>query len=357
MEQLTDNNNSQDADFQSKPKLLSFSGIATRLVDRFKRRRSFKEKVSQLTVSQWFYIVASLLFFFGYEANYDSEGLVVVGAIAGIGLFRELWQLFMRVWDKMLGKGLLLIFYAATANFALAIAALKINSIAGVEPTPFIFTLGFTTLLMLPFWLTMATALFFSVALVALNIWLLVSVVLRLIRIKIQVHWEDKSFVFVTMIMRLFLIPTVIMTLGSIITPYANQIELFDGPFKMFSPQNITDEQLRQLQEPDKDTALAIIEQLDAQNAADDESQEGVDGKPTRHLDRLVATFIFWFETYPYSACIKEENQRSLVIDENSMLVVERDESELGFKFSVMPCIPVYTSQEEKVIEVEVPNP
>ena len=52
----------------------------------------------------------------------------------------------------MLGKGLILVLYAATANFALAISAIEINIITGIEPGPFVFTLGFATLIMLPFW-------------------------------------------------------------------------------------------------------------------------------------------------------------------------------------------------------------
>ncbi len=61
----------------------------------------------------------------------------------------------------------------------------------------------------------------------------------------------------------------------------------------------------------------------------------------------MIANFVFWFETYPNSACIKEQQQRSLIIDENSMLIVEKDDSELGYAFTVKPCIPVYQKPPE----------
>jgi hydrogenase-4 membrane subunit HyfE len=51
----------------------------------------------------------------------------------------------------MLSKALTLVLCAATTYFALAISALKINLIRGIEPRPFIFTLSFSTLIMLLF--------------------------------------------------------------------------------------------------------------------------------------------------------------------------------------------------------------
>jgi hypothetical protein len=51
----------------------------------------------------------------------------------------------------MLSKALILVLCAATTYFVLAISALKINLIRGIEPRPFTFTLSFATLIKLPF--------------------------------------------------------------------------------------------------------------------------------------------------------------------------------------------------------------
>ncbi len=51
----------------------------------------------------------------------------------------------------MLSKALILVLFAATTNFVLAISALKINLIRDIEPGPFIFTFSSATLIMLPF--------------------------------------------------------------------------------------------------------------------------------------------------------------------------------------------------------------
>ena len=257
-----------------------------------------------------------------------------------------------------------MVLYAATANFALAVSAIKINAIAGIEPSPFIFTLGFTTLIMLPFWLTVVTVIFFSIALICVNLLLLISILLRLFRIKIRVHWEDRSFVFLTMFLRLILIPLVIMTLGIMIKPYAKQIEMFNKISVMYDPNQYSSEQIEQLEDGSKEEVIALIKEFQAQNAKqqqlsnDDEPDLGGEANQdsesasksndihTRFLDTMVATFIYRFEAYPYSRCVKLQHQRSLIIDENLMLLVEKDKSELGYKFSVQACVPRYENHQ-----------
>lgn len=301
---------------------------------------SIRRKLSDLTISQWMYLIAFILLISSIDQELEDEStLVWVGVIAGIGLARELWHVFNRIWNNILGKGFIFVLYAATANFALAVSALKINAISGVEPAPFVFTIGFATLLMLPFWLLIATIVFFSIALIAGNLWLIVSILLRLVRIKIQVHWEDRSFVFVTMLLRLILIPSVIMTTFYMTVPFAEQIELFKRPIAVLkAAANEQDEEASLEGEPiviedDPDTGTkVIVDPSIAKMLSDDPSKIGV-------LDKMIARFIFHFETYSNSVCKKKPEQKSLIINENFILLVERDESELGFKFSAGPCI------------------
>ena len=351
---------------------------AASLLDRLpfaERRSQFIQKLAQLTFSQKSYLLAFIVFLLVVDENYvESDNIRLVGVLAGIGLARELWHLFQRIWSQMLGKGLLLVLYAATANFAVALSAMKINAIAGIEPTPFVFTLGFATLLMLPFWLISASMVFLSIALVMTNIWLLISIVLRLVRIKVRVHWEDKSFVFLTMFMRLILIPSVLATLMSVLSPYANQIDVFgagNARIHIVDPTTLTEQDRALLQNATDEQALEILQQIQQRNAEqeksltltpegtstaaiedqkpgdvtgsdDNESQSPEEPEQVRYLDTMIANFIFWFETYPNSTCQKTPEQRSLVIDENSVFLAQRDDSELGYAFSVQACIPRY---------------
>jgi hypothetical protein len=399
----------------------------------------FKLEVSQLSFSQWCYFIAIINFFSDTEGDWaESPKTLWVGLIAGLGLMRELWILFHRIWQKTLGKGVLLVLYAATANFALAVSALKINDIAGIEPTPFIFTLGFTTLTMLPFWIIMASVLFFAIALVVQTTWLVVGLLLRIIRIKIRMHWEDEGFAVLTVIFRLILTPVVIVALTKFAGPYMEQVNFMDSPSGLFSVSdsrnqgrdNINDRPVLQLFGESSEAVQEIIEQAKAEQLAQQNTQnpsqpsedsealmgeverqrdldqliaalpyfenlsainvplnfslarpvsngsdpikaydesntiainsegneveeenpqadvtldtEIVEREKNRDLDKLIAAFIFHFETYSNSMCKKEPHQHSLVIDENSVLLVEKSDTELGYTFSVEACVYVF---------------
>lgn len=317
----------------------------------------FRSKLSKLTLSQWLYLVAIIIMLANFEKDieYGAE-LYWIGTIAGIGLARELWHIFNRLWQQLIGKGLILVLYAATANIALAVSALKINIITGVEPSPFVFTLGFTTLIMLPFWLLVSSILFFTFALVASNVWLVIGALLRLVRIKVRVHWEDRTFIFSTMILRVVLIPYVIMSLVYILVPYAQQIEIFDNAIAEIKSKNnddsssvnvesansegLIDEDLAETQEP----AFTINGSFNGrlfQVPVDSDGQ-------VKWLDKLIASFVYHFETYPKSACKKSLTQRSLILDENTVLLVNEGDSPLGYDFAVAPCVGDYkTTQVE----------
>ena len=307
---------------------------------------SIRKKMSMLTLSQWMYLIAILLLFFVQE-NQDTQeisGLLWVGAIAGFGLIRELWHVFNRIWEHMLGKGLILIMYAATANFALAVSALKINNITGIEPEPFVFTLGFATLIMLPFWMLLSSIVFFSVALIAGNIWLVVGILLRLVRVKIKVHWEDRSFVIITMILRIILIPYVLMSLLFVAVPYAKQIELFAQSIAFLKKTGEENESVENdplyIDESGSDDITLTFNNTPFSLSTDEDEQ-------IKWIDKLIAGFIFHFETYPKSACKKSPEQHSLPIDENSILLVTEDDSDLGYLFSVGPCVGNYADKQQ----------
>jgi hypothetical protein len=309
-----------------------------------------RRKASELTLSQWMYLIAFVLVLVHSEQDIEEDyELLWIGAIAGIGLIRELWHVFNRIWEHMLGKAFILVLYAATANFALAISALKINVITGIEPGPFIFTLGFATLIMLPFWLLMSSIIFFSVALITGGLWSIMGILLRPLGVKVKIHWEDKSFVFITMIMRLILIPFVIGSMLFMAVPYAKQIELFAQPIAFIkqatAEKRDETEALKDTienNETDEKNVKLTFNNRPFTLALDEEDQ-------IKWLDKLIAGFIYHFETYPKSACRKSPLQRSLPIDENLLLLVAEDDSALGYQFSVGPCVGNFSETELQI--------
>ncbi|MCC2618210.1 hypothetical protein LJ739_18280 [Aestuariibacter halophilus] len=306
------------------------------------RGASFSQKIAGLNFTQWCYLLAAVVAIGGLanETPEKDQQWLLVGAIAGVGLLRELWFLFQRLWDHRLGKGVIVILYATTANVSLAVSAMKISAIVGMEPTPFVFTLGFTTLLMLPYWLLIASVAFLALALLLLNLWLMLGILLRLVRIKVRLHWEDEHFVIVTMLMRVVMIPFVMSVLVAVMEPYTQQIGLFDEQLATLSQATEED--------GTEETQLQVT-------VGRKTPQSNIEVEPvTPILNRLIASFIFWFETYPDSMCQKAPHQRSLIIDEDSMLVAQKADNEIGFEFDVAACIPRYVDTvASPVSEVE----
>ncbi|BDX07404.1 hypothetical protein [Planctobacterium marinum] len=426
----------KDKSFTSFSKIkLKLNELTQPLRLRFKRLSDwFNGKFKDLSFSQWCYFLAAIMLLnFLSEPQDDEDYWLVVGVIAGVGLLRELWQTFMRIWEHTLGKGVLFVLYASTANIALAVSALKINSISGIEPQTFVFTMGFTTMLMLPFWLLLASVFFLGSAIVLLSLWSSLSFILRIFRIKLKTHWEDKSFAVLTMWMRIFFIPFLMVVLFKFLEPYAEQINVFDdfnptenlatlsqeellniasavrnqeqvplteeqqalinesglstieiGMLRNMSEQDLADlsesvqsgqlgELIRRAQTEDKTTEDAKVFSINfgdrdgdtssdsdtnssagttsanstAENADAETEKEDEEAKErSRTLDKLIASFIYQFEAYRYSACRKEANQRVLTIDENTIFVVEKDKTqELGYKFSVAACVPQWADE------------
>lgn len=312
---------------------------------------SWKERISLLTLSQWTYFFAFVaLIVMAQDGEWLDANLTWVGLIAAIGISREIWHLFHRLWDTTLGKGVFLVLYAATANFAIAIAALKVNSIAGIEPTPLKFTLGFTTLIMLPMWIFVASVAMAVLLMMVGNLWLLLVLSLRIIRIRLPAHWEDRSFTILTMFLRLILLPIVIWALFSLIKPYAEQFNLFNTSMSVVNSE-LSDEQQARLDalegEARNELLVAFAREGDVEVVSTTEQAKGINEKDPGLINQLIARFIYQFETYANSACAKLDDERVLTIDDYSMLVATRNDSALGVGFAVKPCVPLYNAPSE----------
>lgn len=274
----------------------------------------------QLNPSQWCYFTASALLLI--TTFTDGSYLPFVALIAFVGLIRELINVFHRIWSTTLGKSFTLITYASSANLALAFAALKINLITGVEPMPFIFTLGFTTLVLMPFWIALSSLVMFMLILILANLWLLISIPIRLIGIPLEIHWEDKHRAILTMLMRIILIPIVLVHLINVMLPYIGQDVLSEqNGFSLSIGDDSADEVVNDSETNDKIMDESVTEQQ-------------------RLIENVIAKFIFYFEAYPRSACIKSENEKSVILDDYTVLLIsENDSARHGYDYIVKKCV------------------
>ena len=361
--------------------------LSMRLNRRFVNPINTNDLFKGYNLSQLCYFAAMALLLmqalWAEEINY-----VLVGLIGLVGLTRELLRLFEFLWSYTLGKSFILVLYAGTANMSLAFAAMQINLITGVEPTPFVFTLGFTSIVLLPFWIAMASMLFFILALCISFAWLIIRLPLKLIGFKVAIHWEDKRMPFLTMLLRMCCIPVVLTSIMSMASNYFSatvedltenlsfdesgmvwDIEKASDPEEIMKRTNMTEEEAKEvaagiaqaLEENGQDEASREIVRLTlngaAQNQAEDEATEETtqaDGEKevgekeiteeeekSNTIRNSIAFFLFHFEAYPNSMCQKEPEQRSVIIDENLVLLIKEDNSaDYGYEFKVVKCEP-----------------
>ena len=209
------NRKSKLADIASKiPVIAQLKTIVEKV-----REWKFAIWASQYNYSQWCYFIAGILVVWNF-LHVQEPSYILAGWVAFIGLVRELLHLVKHIWDNLIGKTVILIIYASTANIAIAYAAMQINSITGIEPTPFVFSLGFTALVLLPIWVTLSTIVVFSFFLVAVNLWLLIRLPLKMIGFNLQLHWEDKKNAVLTMLLRIVLVPFAVAAVLSLTYPY-----------------------------------------------------------------------------------------------------------------------------------------
>lgn len=328
----------------------------------------------KLHANQKIYVLAFvLLIAYADEIFTGKEDYItVVGCLALIAMARELWGLFTQIWDTMFGKSIVLVLYAIVANFTLSLSAQKINIIVGVAPSELIYTQGLTTLMMLPFWILLLSVLALTFVFVGAQFKSLFFGLLRFLRLH-HIKPENKEhFSGVFLVIRLIILPLVIMTLAQGLTWYSQKIHIqnlsFDITDLLSKEQKINLEAEKsdakkeiateleaefgtkidesaitvietELEVSEKDVAAAVKEIAPAEaNIFRLGGDIDLSSSELTLFDRAIASFVYHFEAFEFSRCKISKTERAVPLNENDILVVEKDNSDIGFKFSARLC-------------------
>lgn len=296
------------------------------------------------TASQYAYFSAVFCLIIGIAFSTEFElWMNAAGVFAFFGMLRELLSLFRKLWHTILGKSLIVVTYASLTNLAFAFAAVKINDVTGIEPFPFTYTLGFTTFILMPFWLVISSTILLSLTIMIANVWMLFRLCLKVIGIRLKMHWEDENLAVLTMFFRIGLIPLVMVVVLSVIEPYLPSMNS-----KRMSSIDIGTGLINLKSEISAELANETNDDELAKNLLDDEvlNESAVD--KSLQIERLIAGFIWSLESYYNSVCQKRDDQKSVIIDDYSVLLISKDKEEaLGYKFEVNECIAVYKERSD----------
>jgi len=328
----------------------------------------------KLHANQKIYVLAfGLLIAYADEIFTGKEDYItVIGCIALIAMARELWSLFTQIWDTMFGKSIVLVLYAIVANFTLSLSAQKINIIVGVAPSELIYTQGLTTLMMLPFWILLLSVLALTFVFVGAQFKSLFFGLLRFLRLHHIKPENREHFSGVFLVIRLIILPLVIMTLAQGLTWYSQKIHIQNLSFDI--NDLLSKEQKINLESETKDVKKELATELEAEFGTKidksamtvietklEVSEEDVSAaikeiapaeakifrlggdidlssSELTLFDRAIASFVYHFEAFEFSRCKISKTERAVPLNENDILVVEKDNSDIGFKFSARLC-------------------
>lgn len=310
----------------------------------------------QLHLSQKMYLVAFITMLLMFEDTTSDEDsyTLLIGLTAAIGFSRELWQMFLKLWESYLGKSVILLCYAIIANFTLALAAKKVNQVVGIEPTALIYTQGFTTFLLLPFWLLTFSMIAMTIVLLFMQLWLLFLGALKLIGLYRKRITLDEHFPRLFFVLRIILLPIVLSFLLSALIWYGKQlsfeVKLFDANLSSLFAERI------ELVESNNDVSIelrpesAIQQKTDTYHLPinpDDEPEQQLEQALTDDteytealINKAVAYFVYVFDTFPYSHCEKKPIEHIISIDDDNVLLVKpSNTASTGYSFVVKPCV------------------
>jgi len=330
----------------------------------------------KLTLSQKLYLFAFLNFALSWnDEGSIFDGISFTGVLALAGLFIEVWPKFVKVWESLLGRIFIVLFYAIIANLAVAIAAQKVNAVVGIDPSPLFYTLGFTTVLLAPMWLLGFTVVFMVLYMVFLQLWLITVFLLKLIRVPI---YRDPTkfkvaFPITTNIIRIILLPIMMTSLTTVAELYVGDIHFgTPGVVEQVLQQDERskeqliadiDRKVKELEGSGKDVSEVLKQELQqAQNEAPENVQLSKDllaliqkeagqsyaekydntesaERQNKRISELIAWFVHKVETFEFSQCEKTEDERAVYIGESDILVSKKNnDAEFGYDFSVRTC-------------------
>lgn len=295
-------------------------------------------RLAQLHFAQWCYLVATLCLLLFLLLGLTQLSLLKIGAVCLLlATAKEMWLRFAIWWHSLLGKALILIFYAIVLNFSFANAESIVNGVLGIRPDVVPYSVNLTVLLLAPAWIligSMLTLQFYTM-LHVLKIMLLLM--LRPLGMSPRHLLDDEVFPVWTLVARICYLPVVTVILMFTLASY------FSG-----NPERFLNWEESKTQASAVDTK-AQAEKLKPQQTTgpqtkveDFEVMIGSDGfkMPTMlWLNKLVASFNYRVESMSASSCKLTAPEHLVHINDYEVLVITPDPTQpLGYSYKVRVC-------------------
>ncbi|MGI2258528.1 hypothetical protein [Shewanella sp. GXUN23E] len=299
-----------------------------------------------LTFSQHCYLVATLGMLLVLFSTGEFSGIAafILPLIALAGISVEFWPKFLKTWESLPGRALILLFYAIVANFALGSASGLVNEVSGVSAGNMPYSHNFALLLNLPGWFFMTTLLALLCWQLIVPFYLMLLLLLKLFGMHGLWHPPHYRFVFTTALVRYLWSSILMFQLLSfgLMTGLANNSMVDLKTYQELAQElNEADSQ-----DPGSGTPTEA-DDVEAKLAGNEQDIEDVSLRAKRYhfgQQKLLAWFIWHFEADSYSRCRHEQDSRVIELNDYEILQIVRlkeydKQTGTGYDYRVLPCI------------------
>lgn len=279
-----------------------------------------------------------------FQGDYQLAALLTL-----VGLIMEFWPRFTKAWDTLAGKAVILLFYAAITNFALASSASLVNEVTGVSATHFNYTHNFAILMVLPSWLLGISVFALFIYQLFVPFYLFTILLAKPFGIKIVRFFSKSNHPFFSNAMRFTVCFTVLFQLMSL---WLGDQQEIDRIFQSIDPNVSTtekeqakfNEQQNRLTpsdtpEPEKPEKETFSISFNDDSGATDELTIPINQGYESVIHHLVAMFAYRQEADKYSRCSKPNNTKAVELNDHEVLLISKDNNaQYGYQFTVTVC-------------------
>ena len=290
-----------------------------------------------LNTAQRFYLLAILMF--------PSDNLVLVSIPAALALCIEFWPRFVKCWDSILGKALILLVYAIIANFALVSASGIVNEITQVSATHFTYSHNFAILLFLPSWIIGISFIFLLLFQIVMPFYLLALLALKPFGLKGVRLISRCEYPFITALIR-FIVAMVLlvqvvalseMGLNKQAHSFIKGVE--EGFNESHDSQSPTSNQTHSQTDEDKTLSIGIMDE-NSDSPLDSSINIDLTQNYPSIAKKFITKFIYELEADEFSRCQLSENVKVVELNDYEIVEISKsDTAPYGYQFAVKKCI------------------
>jgi len=282
----------------------------------------------------------------------------------------DMWQGFLRIWNSLAGKAVIIVFYAILGNFCFAMAESQVNNLIGIRTDVVPYTVNLTVLLLAPIWS-------FVLSLVVLTLYtmlhtgkIMLLLLLRPLGVRSHHILGEEAYPVKTLLARVIYLPVFMSCLAVLPSAYlagdSNELSnLFsDEPtlINLTPNENTTDIPKDKVLDAAQQDATVAMAQSALQNGQANLPTVKADSQhPTAQvithgstsvtidlsysmptipwLNRTLAGFLYQIESMGRSSCVMSGAEHLVHINDYEVLVITPDQkAESGYQYQVRLC-------------------